>query len=99
MNLNTPLAGDANVGATLGIMSYGQTTQTPVLSVLQVGAGFEGADKRPALILNPIMFNVGRLVSPKNSVISNTYIGPSVQGDIDGGQGVLKAGINIAVGL
>jgi hypothetical protein len=95
----TKLGGDANVGATLGIMSYGRTKQTPIISILQVGAGYAPVDKRPALILNPIMFNIGRMVAPTNAVISNTYLGPSVQGDIVGGQAVVKAGLNLSVGL
>jgi hypothetical protein len=93
------LGGDANIGATLGIMSYGKTKQTSILSIGQVGLGYQIADQRPTLIVNPIMFNVGRMISPNNGVISNTYVGPSVQGDIDGGKAVVKAGINIAVGL
>lgn len=99
VNLDTAPAGDVNVGATVGFMSYGHTRQTPTLSLLQVGLGYEAVDKRPAIIFNPIMFNIGRMVAPSNGVISNTFIGPSFQSDIADGIVVVKAGANIAVGL
>lgn len=89
-----PVLGSANVGATLGIMSWGQTKANPTISVLQIGAGYETGTSKPAAILNPISFNVGAIF-PKG-IVNNTYVGPSIQVDTGGN---VFAGANVSVGF
>src|ERR1700722_670580 len=90
----TAIKGSANVGATLGIMSYGQTKTLPSLSILQVGVVYETGTQRAAAIINPINFNLGCIL-PKG-LIDSTYVGPSLQ--IDAG-GNFIAGGNLSVGF
>lgn len=71
----SPAWGDFDVGATFGFMSWGKYKTTPTLSVMQVGLGADVVDKQPAVIINPINFNLGTVIP----FIHNTYIGPSVQ--------------------
>jgi hypothetical protein len=89
-----PVQGSANIGATLGIMSWGQTKASPTISVLQIGAAYETGTSKPAAILNPISFNIGGIF-PKG-IVNNTYVGPSVQVDTGGN---VFAGANVSVGF
>jgi len=99
-DLNTK-GGDANVGLTFGALTYGSPVKgvSPLVSIGQLGLGFQVVDQRPSLILNPVMFNVGKLISPSNSVISNTFLGPSLQGDIVNAKPILKLGANLSLGF
>ena len=69
--------GNVNLGLSLGVMSYGRYRSTPDLSILQVGGGFDFVTKRPQVTLAPINVNVGNLF--KSKLISNTYVGPTIQ--------------------
>lgn len=89
-----PLQGSANIGATVGIMSYGQYKTAPTISILQIGVGYETGTQRPAAILNPINFNIGGIF-PKG-LINSTYVGPSLQLDTGGN---VFGGANLSVGL
>lgn len=75
-------------------MSYGKSKLNPDLSILQLGAGYETGTQLPSLVIKPINVNVGNLLSTK--VISNTYLGPSLQ--IDSKQNVF-IGAGLSVGL
>jgi hypothetical protein len=90
----TKFSGSANAGGTIQIMSYGKTKSSPAISILQLGAGFETQTQKAAVILNPVMFNIGGLLP--NGMIDNTYIGPSLQMDFGGN---IFVGLNVAVGL
>src|ERR1019366_640136 len=90
----TKFSGSANAGGTIQIMSYGKTKSSPAISILQIGAGFETGTQKAAVILNPVMFNVGGLLP--TGMIDNTFIGPSLQMDFGGNMFV---GLNLAVGL
>ena len=68
------VAGDVNLGATVGIMSYGKYLNSPDISVLQLGVGYQFIDKSPTAIINPVSFNIGHLIS--NGFISNTFLSP-----------------------
>lgn len=73
----TPAWGDFNIGATFGFISWGRYKTNPTLSIMQVGIGANVVDKQPAVIINPINFNLGTVIP----FIHNTYIGPSIQLD------------------
>lgn len=76
------LQGEVMPNVNLGIMSYGQYKTTPDFSVLEVGVGYQAISKRPAVVITPIAYNVGRnLFSP---LMNNTYIAPSVSLSTDG---------------
>lgn len=77
-----PIQGSATAGVTLGIMSYGKYKTNPTVSVLQVGVGYETGTQRPAVIVNPVNFNIGGLLP--NGLANNTYVGPSLQVDTAG---------------
>jgi len=89
-----PVKGSANAGVTLGVMSYGQTKPNPSISVLQVGVGYETGSQKPALIINPINFNVGGLLPA--GLANNTFVGPSMQIDLTGN---VIAGGNVSIGF
>jgi hypothetical protein len=88
------IAGDVNLGAAVGVMSYGKFLNSPDISVLQLGLGYQFIDKSPTVIINPVSFNIGHLVS--NGLINNTFLGPSLQVDFKGG---LMGGGNLSVGF
>lgn len=94
MQFVTPVEGTVNGGATVGVMSYGQFKSNPSISILQVGVGYQTQSRRPAAVLNPIQFNMGKLLT--GGFIDNTYLGPSLQMD---SAGKMAAGINLSVGL
>lgn len=90
-----PVNGNFNAGATIGIMSYGKYKSAPDISILQVGAGYSSNNNDFAVIINPVSFNIGSVL-PTNSLIKNTYIGPSVQITPSGN---VFVGANLSVGL
>jgi len=89
-----PITGSANAGVALGLMSIGQFVNKPDISILQVGAAYQTETKRPAVVVNPINFNVSKLVPL--GLVDNTYVGPSAQVDTKGN---IVAGANISVGF
>lgn len=89
-----PVDAGANVGLTLGIMSYGQFKTHPKISILQVGVGAELTDKNLAIIVNPININMKGFL-PEN-LVDNTYIGPSLVIDTKSN---IFAGLNLSIGL
>lgn len=90
----THLGGSGNAGAALGIMSYGQSKVSPSISVLQLGAVYETGTQRPAVVVNPISFNLKGLLP--SGLVDNTFVGPSVQVDSAGN---VIAGINLNLGM
>jgi hypothetical protein len=89
-----PPKGSANAGLTVGVISYGQFKNAPTLSVLQVGAVYETGTQRPAVVVNPINFNIGGLFP--TGLVNNTYVGPSIQLDTAGN---VFTGANLSVGF
>lgn len=89
-----PIQGSANAGLTVGIMSYGQYKTTPAISILQLGVVYETGTQRPAVVINPVNFNIGGIL-PKG-LVDNTYLGPSLQMDTAGN---VIAGANVSVGF
>lgn len=85
-----PIKGEFTPGISLGIMSYGKTKSTPDLSILQVGIGYGVVNKTIEFSLSPIQYNIGQNLP----LISNTYIGPTLQLNTAGGVGV-GAGLSI----
>jgi hypothetical protein len=95
INLSSaPIKGEATPSMGLQIMSYGSTKQSPSISVLGVGVGYEIVAQRPAVVLNPVSFNIGKVLP--TGLVDNTYIGPSVQVDTKGSVGV---GVGLSVGF
>lgn len=88
------LGGEANLGTTVGMMSYGKFLTNPDISVLQIGAAYQVVSKKPALILNPVSIDIGHLFP--NKLINNTYLGPSVQLDTNKN---FSAGVNLSIGF
>lgn len=89
-----PVKASANIGLSLGLMSYGKFKTNPDISILHIGAGYQSLSERPNFHLNPINFNVGKLIP--GEVVSNTYVGPTIQVDT---KGSIYTGLNISVGL
>lgn len=80
-NLNH-LKGEFSPSLNLGIMSYGQYKTTPDFSVLEVGVAWQTVNQRPALIVTPVAYNIGKnWFSP---LMNNTYLAPSMQIATDG---------------
>jgi hypothetical protein len=60
----------------LGIMSFGRHKTTPDLSILEVGAAYQGVNQKPALVVTPVAYNFGKnWFSP---LMNNSYLAPSV---------------------
>lgn len=89
-----PIQGSANAGVTVGIMSYGKYKTNPDISILQIGAAYQTGSQRPAVIINPVSFNIGGLLP--QGLANNTYIGPSIQLDSAGN---VVAGGNLSLGF
>jgi hypothetical protein len=87
-----PPRGDASAGLSLGIMSYGKYRKSPDLSILQLGVGYQFDSQRPYVSVNPINYNVGKLL-PGN-IANNTYFGPTVQVNTAGNV-LLGAGLSV----
>lgn len=92
---NTPVKPNLNVGGGLNIMSYGKFKSSPDISVLGVGAGYEFGKNEFVVIANPVSYNIGKLLP--NNIMSNTYIGPSLQVSIP--KGTVFIGGNISLNL
>lgn len=90
-----PINGTFNAGGTIGIMSYGKSKANPDISVLQVGAGYQSNKNEFGVIVNPVNFNIGRVL-PTGGLINNIYFGPSVQITPSGS---VYTGANMSVGL
>jgi len=88
------IEGSVNVGSTLGIISYGKFKDSPVFSILQVGAAYQSVTKNVSVIINPFNYNISDIL-PKG-LINNTYIGPSTQINITGN---VFLGGNLSVGF
>lgn len=81
VNLNQ-IKGEFAPSANVGIASYGQYKTTPDWSILEVGAAYQTVNKKAAVIITPISYNIGRKVfSP---LMNNTYVGPSIMLSTDG---------------
>jgi|ERR1700722_2677435 len=89
---SAPLKGDFTPGVAVGIMSYGSTKVSPDISVLQVGAGYSTGTKNATVVLNPVSFNVGKLIP--GHIVDNTMVGPSMEVDTKGNV-MLGAGISV----
>lgn len=87
-----PIKGSGFVGATLGIMSYGKFKNSPDISILQLGLGYQTETQKPSIIVNPVSFNIKGLLP--DGLINNTFIGPSLQLD---SSGKIFGGIGISV--
>jgi hypothetical protein len=86
------IQGEFAPSISVGIMSYGQFLTTPDLSILEVGAAYQTVNKRPAVIITPVAYNIGRnFFSP---LMNNTYVGPSVMMATDGSW-TLGAGLKV----
>jgi hypothetical protein len=84
--------GEFTPNVNLGIMSYGQYKTTPDFSILEVGAGYQAVNKKFALVVTPVGYNVGKNVfSP---LMNNTYIAPSVSVATDGSW-TISAGLRV----
>jgi hypothetical protein len=95
INLTTlPVNGTFNAGITGQVMSWGKFKNSPIISVLDVGVGYVSNGNKFAGILNLVSFNVGQILNTK--LISNTYVGPSLQLATDGN---LFLGLNLSLGL
>lgn len=90
-----PINGSFNAGGAIGIMSYGKSKPNPDISILQVGAGYESNKSEFGVIINPVNFNVGKLI-PTGGLINNIFIGPSMQITPSGS---IFVGANVSVGL
>jgi hypothetical protein len=89
-----PFKPDFAPGIGVGIMSYGASKVVPDLSILQVGMGYAVETKTPTVSLNPISYNIGKLIP--GHVVDSTYIGPSIQ---LGTNGDFYAGAALSVGF
>lgn len=84
--------GEATPTLNLGIMSYGRYKTTPDFSVLEVGAGYQVVNKKFALTITPVAYNIGRNVFAP--LMNNTYLAPSVSVATDGSWTV-SAGVRV----
>jgi len=89
-----PVNGTFNAGGTFGFISYGKYKTSPAISLLQVGAGYSSNNNEPTVIVNPVNINIGGIFPA--GVVSNTYIGPSVQITPSGN---VFVGANLSIGL
>lgn len=89
-----PVKGEATPSIGLQVMSYGSSKSSPSISVLGVGVGYEIVAQRPAIVLNPISFNIGKVLPV--GLVDNTYVGPSVQMDT---KGDVSVGAGLSVGF
>lgn len=89
-----PIQGEFSPGLMLGVMSYGKFLSTPDFSILQVGMSYGAVNKLGLVTINPINYNIGKSLLPK--LMSNTYVGPSLQIGTNGG---VFFGLGLTVGL
>lgn len=86
--------GEITPSLNLGIMSYGQYKNNPDWSILEVGVGYGAVNKTGELVVTPFAYNVGKKLLP--SLMSNTYLGPSVSVGTDGSF-VLGGGLRVGL--
>ena len=72
-----PIKGDAAIGISMSMMSYGKLKTNPDITILDVGVGAQLGSQRPVVMIAPINYNIGKLL-PGN-IANNTYIGPTLQ--------------------
>jgi hypothetical protein len=81
VNLNH-LQPELSPSINLGIASYGQYLVNPDWSFLEIGASWQAVNGRPALMITPFAWNIGKhFFSP---LMENTYVGPSISWASDG---------------
>lgn len=90
----SPIEGTVNVGVDLGVLSYGKFKLNPDISILQVGVGYQSNTAGITFIVNPINYNIGKLLP--SGLVNNTFIGPSFQVSTNGS---MFLGANLSVGL
>jgi hypothetical protein len=83
-----------NIAGAVALMSYGKIDSSPLLSILQIGAGYETQSQRFMGVINPVALNIGKVVG--TNLISNTYAAPSFQ--FDTGRN-MYIGLNLSLGL
>lgn len=89
-----PISGSFNIGGTIQIMSYGKYKNNPDISILQIGAGYQSNRNQFTGIINPIAFNIGKLIP--GGLVNNTFVGPSIQLSANGN---ILFGANGSVGF
>lgn len=85
---------EATPSLNISIMSYGKTRISPDIRVLSIGGGYDIVERRPALELSPIQFNIGKAVS--GTLLNNLYVGPVLGVNT---AGALQVGGSLQVGL
>lgn len=88
------IKGEATPSIGLQVMSYGSSKSSPSISVLGVGVGYEIVSKKATIIVNPIGFNIGKVIG--GGIVDNTFIGPSIQVDT---KGDVSVGAGLSVGF
>lgn len=78
----------------LQVMSYGKTTTSPDLSILQIGPTYNTINKTVGVELAPINYNIGQNIP--GGLITNSYLGPVLGLDV---QGQFYLGAGLRVGL
>lgn len=68
----------------VSFFSYGETKVNPELTFLGVGIGVHTQVVKPAIVLSPVNYNLGKPIP----FIDNLQIGPTLSVDIDGNVGV-----------
>jgi hypothetical protein len=91
---SSPVKGDATFGAALGIMSYGSSKITPDLAIAQIGLGYSAGTKNATVVLNPISYNVGKLIP--GHIVNSTMVGPTIEVDLKGN---VMTGAGISIGF
>lgn len=70
----------------LSLLSHGQTKKNPTWTFVNVGVGYETQEKKAAVILAPVNFNVGKVLP----LVDNLHVGPSVA--VDNGANLFVGG-------
>jgi len=83
-----------NIGLLFSSISYGKFKLNPVFSLMQIGISYETNTSKPAIIVNPINYNLANSIS--SNFIQNTYVGPSIQIDFNSN---FYFGGNISIGF
>lgn len=91
---NSSVKAEATPSLSVSIMSYGKTKIGPDIRVLSLGVGYNLVDRKPAVEISPIQFNVGKAVS--GTLLNNLYVGPTL-GVNTGGS--FQIGLGMQVGL
>jgi hypothetical protein len=84
--------GELPVGASLGIMSYGQYKTSPDWSFLHVGGGYGTVSQRPMLMITPAAYNVGKHIPFMSNTYISTDLGMNTNGDLSVSGGI-KVGL------